>query len=86
VVAISDAPPSGASGGADAANVAPLVGTALDTTTIVGAAPTAPHRHHCWRRVVGGVIWLVVLLYVLWLATRVVRAVERFVDKYQGQA
>jgi hypothetical protein len=85
VVATSYAPARGVPGVAEAADVGPVAGRALDTTTAVGTA-AAPHRHHGWPRVVGCVVWLVVVLYGLWLATRVVRALERFVDKYQGRA
>ena len=42
------------------------------------------HRHGRWG-IVGGVIWLAVLLYVLWLATRVVRAIEKLADRSQGR-
>jgi hypothetical protein len=44
------------------------------------------HYHHGWPRIVGGVIWLAAVIYFLWLATRVVRAVEKFVDKFQSRA
>src|SRR2546428_381768 len=33
--------------------------------------------------IIAGVIWLAVVIYALWLATRVVRAVERMADKFQ---
>ena len=57
----------------------------LDTAgSLVPSGPPI-HRHHCWRRVVGGVIWLAVVVYVLWLATRIVRAVEKVADRYQGR-
>jgi len=42
------------------------------------------HHRHGWWGIVGGVIWLAVLLYVLWLATRVVRAVEKLADRSRG--
>jgi hypothetical protein len=57
--------------------------TAVDTTvTTTGAPPPAwvGHRRH-GRGIVGGVICLLVAIYVLWLATRVVRAFEKFADK-----
>ncbi len=44
------------------------------------------HFHHGWPRIVGGVIWLAVVIYVLWLGTRVVRAIEKLADKLQGRA
>jgi hypothetical protein len=44
------------------------------------------HYHRGWPRIVGGVIWLAAVIYVLWLATRAVRAVEKFADKFQGRA
>ena len=44
------------------------------------------HQRHGWRGIVGGVIWLAIVVYVLWLATRVVRAVEKIADKFQGRA
>ena len=48
----------------------------------------APYRfemrcHRPWGRVVGGIIWLVVVIYVLWLGTRFVRAVEKWADRQQ---
>jgi hypothetical protein len=48
-------------------------------------APCVGHRCHRWGRVVGGVVWLAVVLYMLWLATRAVRALERVADKFQGR-
>jgi hypothetical protein len=42
------------------------------------------HRHG-WRGIVGGVLWLAVVVYVLWLATRVVRAIEKLADRSQGR-
>ena len=44
------------------------------------------HHRHGWRGIVGGAIWLAIVVYVLWLATRVVRAVEKLADKSQGRA
>jgi hypothetical protein len=63
-------------------------GTALDTTGTASASgpPRIAHRGHCWRRVAGGVVCLVLVVYALWLATRLVRAVEKIADKYQGRA
>ncbi len=59
---------------------------AADTTVMTGAPPPAwvRHRRH-GRGIVGGVVCLLVALYVLWLATRVVRAFEKFADKHQGR-
>jgi len=37
------------------------------------------------RLLVGGVIWLALVIYALWLATRVVRAVEKIADKFQSR-
>ena len=62
--------------------------TTTDTTQTAAPETRAPwvgHRCHRWGRVAGGVIWLVVMLYVLWLATRAVRALERVADKLQGR-
>ncbi len=58
--------------------------TLADTSNAATARYT--HYHHGWLRIVGGVIWLAAVIYVLWLATRVVRAVEKFVDKFQSRA
>jgi hypothetical protein len=44
------------------------------------------HYHHRGPRIVGVVIWLAVVIYVLWLATRVVRAIEKLADKFQSRA
>jgi hypothetical protein len=58
-----------------------------DTTGAHTEATGRFMRHgHGWRGIVGGVIWLAVVVYVLWLATRVVRAVEKLADKSQGRA
>lgn len=58
-----------------------------DTTT--AARPEAPgrfmYRRHGWHGIVGAVVWLAVIVYVLWLATRVVRAVEKVAEKFQGR-
>jgi hypothetical protein len=57
---------------------------AADTTvTTTGAPPPAwaRHRRH-GRGIVGGVICLLVVIYVLWLATRVVRAFEKIADRH----
>ena len=62
----------------------PATQSLADTTSTATARFT--HHHHGWLRIVGGVIWLVAVIYVLWLATRVVRAVEKFVDKFQSRA
>ena len=62
----------------------------LATQSLADTSSTATarftHYHHGWPRIVGGVIWLAAVIYVLWLATRVVRAVEKFVDKFQSRA
>jgi hypothetical protein len=58
--------------------------SSADTTST--ATARLSHYHHGWPRIVGGVIWLAAVFYVLWLSTRVVRAVERFVDKFQSRA
>ena len=43
-----------------------------------------PFMHHPHRfRIVGGIIWLAIVIYVLYLATRVVRAVEKLADRSQ---
>ena len=64
-----------------------LVSVVADTTT--AARPEAPgrltYRRHGWHGIVGAVIWLAIIVYVLWLATRVVRAVEKLAEKYQGR-
>ena len=56
-----------------------------DTTAGAQGNGRFMHRHHGWRGVVAGVIWLVVVIYVLWLATRAVRAIEKVADKFQGR-
>jgi hypothetical protein len=43
------------------------------------------HHRHGWYGIVCVVIWLLVVLYVLFLATRVVRAIEKIADKFQGR-
>lgn len=58
--------------------------SSADTTST--ATPRFMHYHRGWPRIVGGVIWLAVVVYVLWLGTRVVRAVERLADKFQARA
>ena len=73
-----------------------LVGSRL---VLQGAAPQSPadtthmeangwvgHHRRGGRGIVGGVICLAVVVYVLWLATRVVRAVEKIADKSHGEA
>lgn len=55
-----------------------------DTTSAATARFT--HHHLGWPRIVGGVIWLAAVIYVLWLGTRAVRAVEKFVDKFHSGA
>ena len=54
----------------------------------------ALHRDIAWRaehhgrgwRIAAGVIWLVVIVYGLMLATRFVRAIERLADRTPGTA
>jgi len=53
-----------------------------DTTTRMDASRWGRSRGHV-HGIIAGVIWLAVVLYGLWLATRVVRAVERIADKFQ---
>jgi len=70
-----------------------LSAVVLAPSTSSTTADTAAHmeggrgwRHcHGWR-IAGAVIWLAVVVYVLWLATRMVRAVERLADRSQGRA
>jgi hypothetical protein len=57
-----------------------------DTTAHVERNYQSMHHRHGWRGIVGGVICLAVVIYLLWLATRVVRAIERAADKFQGRA
>lgn len=45
----------------------------------------AMHYRHGWWGIVHLAIWLAVLIYVLILATRVVRAVEKMADKFQSR-
>ena len=61
--------------------------TVTDTTQTApeARAPWVGERCHRWGRVVGGVVWLAVVLYILWLATRAVRALEKVADKFQGR-
>ena len=67
-----------------------VVPTAVTDTTQTAApetrAPWVGHRCHLWGRVVVGVVWLAVVLYILWLATRAVRALERVADKFQSRS
>jgi hypothetical protein len=62
---------------------APSAWTTADTAARVEGG--GGWRHHRGCRIVGAVIWLAVVVYVLWLATRVVRAVERLADRSQGR-
>jgi hypothetical protein len=55
-----------------------------DTTST--ATARFMYHHHGWPRIVGGVIWLSVVIYVLSLTTRVVRAIEKLADKFQSRA
>lgn len=61
----------------------PAVQNMADTTA--SARPEASgrfmYRRHGWHGIVGAVVWLAIIVYVLWLATRLVRAVERLTDK-----
>ncbi len=57
--------------------------TLADTSSAATARLTHYHRG---LRIVGGVIWLGAVIYILWLATRVVRAVEKFVEKFPSGA
>jgi len=61
-----------------------LLQAPADTGGHPGVMGRYPHHRHGWPGIVGAVIWLGVVIYVLWLATRVVRAVERIADKRQG--
>jgi threonine/homoserine/homoserine lactone efflux protein len=63
---------------------APSTWTSADTAARVEGGGGWRHHHGC--RIVGAVIWLAVVVYVLWLATRMVRAVERLADRSQGRA
>ncbi len=58
----------------------------LADTSSAAATARFTHYHHGWLRIVGGVIWLAAVIYILWLGTRVVRAVEKVVDKFQSRA
>ncbi len=53
-----------------------------DTTARMDASRWGRGHRHV-HGIIAGVIWLAVVLYGLWLATRVVRAVERMADKFQ---
>jgi len=63
-----------------------VIAGGLDTAGATPAPDWAMHRRHHARGVVGGLICVVVVIYVLWLGTRIVRAIEKFADKYQGRA
>ena len=76
-----------------------LVGSRLvlvGSTRVQAAADTAKsehpwaqerfmHRRRGWHGIVGAVVWIAIVVYVLWLATRVVRAVEKIADKVQSR-
>jgi hypothetical protein len=66
----------------------PAVQNVSDTTA--SARPGEPgrfmHRRHGWHGIVGAVVWLAIVVYVLWLATRLVRAVEKLADRSQERA
>ena len=65
------------------ANATPAAQSMSDTTAAARAEASGRfmhHRHGQWG-IVGGVIWLAVVVYVLWLGTRVVRAIEKLADK-----
>ena len=61
----------------------PALQNVADTTA--SARQDAPgrfmHRRHGWRGVVGAVVWLAIVVYVLWLLTRAVRALEKLADR-----
>ena len=74
-----------------------LIGSSLYLARGVAQAPADSVRTH-WagrppmmyhrpgvRLLVGGVIWLALVVYSLWLATRVVRALEKIADKFQSR-
>jgi hypothetical protein len=65
------------------ANSIPAVQIISDTTASARAEGSGRfmHHRHGWWGIVGGVIWLAVVVYVLWLATRVVLAIEKLADK-----
>ena len=65
------------------ANPRPTTQSLADTTHLEAAR--FMHRHYGWPRAVGGVICLGVVIYVLWLTTRVVRAIEKLADKFQSR-
>jgi len=50
-----------------------------------GRPPRMMYRRPGLRLLVGGVIWLALVVYGLWLATRVVRALEKIADKFQSR-
>ncbi len=64
----------------------PRSGTPSSVDTTSTATVRYMHYHHGWPRIVGGVIWLAIMIYVLWLGTRIVRAIERLADKFQSRA
>lgn len=57
-----------------------------DTMAHTEASGRVIHHRHGWWGIVGAVIWLAVVIYVLILATRIVRAVEKVADKFQSRA
>ena len=65
--------------------LAPVAANVVDTATTT-PAPQWGYRRHGPRGIVAGVVCLVVTIYLLWLATRVVRAIEKAADKFQGRA
>jgi hypothetical protein len=67
-------------------NTMTLIGWQNPADTLAHVEETGRWGHHRpgVHRIVGAVIWLAVVIYVLWLATRVVRAVERMADRGQG--
>ncbi len=75
-----------------------LIGSSLFLVVPAGVQSPADSAHTQWatrpgtmyhrpglRLLVGGVIWLGLVIYGLWLATRVVRALEKIADKFQGR-
>ncbi len=66
--------------------VLPAPTTRSPANTASAATARFMHYHHSWPRIVGGVIWLAVVIYCLGLTTRVVRAIEKLADKFQSRA
>lgn len=75
-----------------------LIGSSLFLAAPGGVQNPAESTHTQWvtrpgmmyhrpglRFMVGGIIWLALVIYGLWLATRVVRALEKIADKLQSR-